>query len=372
MATIGGNKNPYGIVFMKLRPVLEILIKEWLLFLSAGGLILVSAYSGRVPKWSLQELQVLYFLFLLFVMVKGLENSGLLRRLALAMENGRAVAVKMLVLTFLLSMLVTNDVALIVIVPLTLLLNIRRRDVLVIMEALAANAGSALTPIGNPQNLFIYWYYRVPVLEFIQTIAPLVVGCFVLLMVAALSVRSGDLPALRVTVNVSRRRAYGYLAGLLIVILSLLHLLPVWSAGLVIVFVVVFDRRSLAVDYILLLTFVCLFGLADSLDAMLRGDIGTPASVFWYTALASQVISNVPATVLLARLTDQWQLLLWGASVGGFGSLVGSLANVIAYRLYLRTISLREMPGFTVRFIAIGYLAFVIGVGLFLLWHGTK
>lgn len=354
---------------MKFQFVMHTLIREWLLILSAGGLILISLYLGRVPRWSLQEGQVLYFLFLLFVVVRGLENSRLLSYLAQTMENGRAVAVKLVILTFFLSMLVTNDVTLIVIVPLTLLLNIRRLDVLVILEALAANAGSALTPFGNPQNLFIYWSYRVPVLQFMQTIAPLVIACLVLLILAASMLRSPGSTGRQVRQPVSIRAASVYLAGLFVVILSLLHLLPVWSGGVVLVYVMVFDRRSFAVDYALLLSFVFLFGIADSLDQLFVRDISTPLAVFWYSALGSQVMSNVPATVLLARLTEHWQPLLWGASVGGFGSLIGSLANVIAYRQYLRTIPVGEIPGFTLRFIMIGYLAFALGVGLFLLWH---
>lgn len=356
---------------MKFQRVVDILFKEWLFILSAAGLILFSAYIGRLPHWTLNELQVLYFLFLLFVMVKGLENSGLLRQLALAMERGRNVAAKLVILTFLLSMLVTNDVALIVIVPLTLLLNYQRMDLLVILEALAANVGSALTPFGNPQNLFIYLHYRVHILEFMWTISLLAISGFVLLVAAAFYLHSGALPARQRQAVMPGRRAYAYLAGFLIVILSLLHLLPVWLASLTLIVVVLFDRRSFVIDYALLLSFICLFGLAGELDIFLHRSINEAVSVFWYTVLGSQLISNVPATILLAHMTENWQALLWGASVGGFGSLIGSFANVIAYRQYVHTISVRAIPGFTLRFVTIGYLAFAIGGGLFLSWHMT-
>jgi Na+/H+ antiporter NhaD/arsenite permease-like protein len=104
---------------------------------------------------------VLFILFVLFVVVKGLQRSGLLLRLSQRIEGGQFIPLKLVIATFCLSMLVTNDVALTVIVPLTLFLNIDRKDVLVILEALAANAGSALTLFGNPQNLFIYWFYQI-------------------------------------------------------------------------------------------------------------------------------------------------------------------------------------------------------------------
>jgi len=158
---------------LKNQPVfLDFLLKEWLLLASVAGLLVSSVHLQRIPSFTGQDVQFLLTLTALFVTVKGLERSGLMTRLSRPLRNGRGVPLKLVVATFVLSMLVTNDVALLVIVPLTLALDTTRKDLLVILEALAANAGSALTPFGNPQNLFIYWSYGLHPGEFVAAIAP--------------------------------------------------------------------------------------------------------------------------------------------------------------------------------------------------------
>ncbi|WP_457673373.1 SLC13 family permease [Thiolapillus sp.] len=136
--------------------LIDFMLREWILTVSAVGYVLTSAYVGDLPALSSSEWQVLLILFALFVAIRGLQNSGFMDALSRRVERGRAIPLKLVAGTFFLSMLVTNDAALIVMVPLTLALDTERKGLLVILEALAANAGSALTPFGNPQNLFIY------------------------------------------------------------------------------------------------------------------------------------------------------------------------------------------------------------------------
>lgn len=339
--------------------------KEWLLLASACGLALTSIYAGRLPSFSLPELQVLLILFVLFVLVRGLVNSGLIMRIARRLEQGRLVPLKLTLATFFLSMIVTNDVVLTVIVPLTLLLETERKDLLVILEALAANAGSALTPVGNPQNLYIYWYYNVAPGDFVAAIAAFS-GIYLLLLAAASLLvnnsRKSPVPAAETDVSSS---AYVYLSLLAVIVLAVLHVLPVYSVLLAVAYAVIFDRNSLRVDYALLLSFLCFFGLADNIRLLAAPQLRHAGDVFLASALTSQLISNVPATLLYAKFTTQWQALLWGASVGGFGSLVGSLANLIAYRFYVIDRRSGGAGAFTLRFFGLGYLAFFIGVVLY-------
>ena len=269
---------------------------------------------------------------------------------------------KLIALTFFLSMLVTNDVALIVIVPMSLALDIERRDILVIIEALAANAGSAFTPFGNPQNLFIYWFYDLHPLAFITSIAPFSSLFLILLLAASMFIKTrGRIRPPRETPEIGAS-AYIYGVLLIIILLDILHILPLAAGFGVIIYALLYDRRALRIDYPLLLTFLFFFGLAGNLKEMLATEIGSSEHVFLLSALSSQIMSNVPATLLFAKFTSNWEALLWGANAGGFGSLFGSLANLIAYKIYVSHKSTDAPALFTMKFLFIGYLAFFMSM----------
>jgi len=345
--------------------LIDFILKEWLLLASGAGLLLTSLHAGHPPAYSALEIQVLFILFALLVTVKGLQRSGIIARIAHGMERGKVIPLKLVAATFFLSMLVTNDVALIVIVPLTLAIDIDRRDILVILEALAANAGSAFTPFGNPQNLFIYWFYDLHPAAFITSIAPFSSLFLVLLLAASLALKTragiqetAAAPAVHVSV-------YPYAAGLAIVLLSALHGLPAAAGSVVILYALLRDRATLRIDYPLLLTFFFFFGLAGNLQGMLSSGIRESGHVFLLSALASQIMSNVPATLLFTRFTTDWEALLWGANAGGFGSLFGSLANLIAYKIYITDKSTDNPASFTMKFLLFGYLAFFLAMGLY-------
>ncbi len=214
----------------------DFLLKEWLLAASAVGLIVTSIYLNRLPTYSIAEFQILFLLAVLFIAVKGLEQSGLILQLSQKLQKGKFIPLKLIVVTFFLSMLVTNDVALIVIVPLTLTLDTNRKDILVILEALAANAGSALTPFGNPQNLFIYWFYNINASAFITAIAPFSLVFLVLLVLASLLIRTSNNKVLPVETAKIKYSVFIYGALLLTVILAVLHILPVQAEFIVIIY----------------------------------------------------------------------------------------------------------------------------------------
>lgn len=353
------------------RIVLDFLVKEWMLFISAFGVVITSFFLHRAPKFSNDEYQVIFLLFVFFVAVKGIEQSGLLFRFSQSIEGGRFIAFKLTLATFLISMFVTNDVALIIIVPLTMMLNVGRKGTLVILEALAANAGSALTPFGNPQNLFIYWHYGVGPEKFIYTIVPFSGFFLIILVVGALFLSedsSSRFPTIeRIKVKFS---AWVYGAFLILLILVVLHVFPIYVGFIVLAYALVFDRDSLGVDYLLLLTFISFFGLANNLKSLIPFNIGNSGQTFLFSALASQVISNVPATLLFSKYSSQWEALLWGSNVGGFGSLVASMANLIAYKIYLnKTVEKDRIFSFTIKFMGFGYLAFLLGIGLYFLLY---
>ena len=337
---------------------------EWLLVLSAAGLALTSLITWRLPSYSLSDFEILYILFVLFVITTGLQQHDVLARIARKVEQGNLISVKLVLATFFFAMVVTNDVALMALVPLTILLNIPHKAWLVIAEALAANAGSALSPFGNPQNLFIYWHYDIPFADFITTIIPFSLVFLILLVIGALAIRARGNPLATSKQNALSRSAWFYIFALFIFALAVLRVLPLAIGGAVILYAIILDRNSLRVDYALLLTFACFFGFTDNLQVLLESYLAHPHHVFLLAAFLSQIISNVPAALLLADFTDHWQALLWGVSVGGFGSLVGSLANLIAYRIYVRSYR-DDARSFTIRFHVVSYAAFFIGIFLY-------
>ncbi|NOY53916.1 MAG: hypothetical protein GXP58_09910 [Deltaproteobacteria bacterium] len=342
----------------------DFILKEWLLLASGTGFLLTSIYTGHPPVPSPREMQVLFILFVLFIAVKGLQQSGIISRFARSIEKGRGVPLKLIVTTFFLSMVVTNDIALLVIVPLTLALNIDRRGLLVILEALAANAGSALTPFGNPQNLYIYWFYNLSPAEFITSIAPfslMILFPVILSLTIHLQATPESTEAMH---NTARSSVHGIL--LIIVLLSVLHILPIRASGIVVVYALLFDREALHVDYFLLFSFFFFFGLAENLKILMASEIKHAGHVFLFSALASQIMSNVPSTLLFAKFTSNWKALLWGTNVGGFGSIFGSLANMIAYKLYITDENTNDTASFTALFLIMGYIAFFAAAGLYI------
>ncbi len=159
------------------------------------------------------------------------------------------------------------------------------------------------------------------------------------------------------------RTAYIYVLLLFIVLLVVLHILSIISALIVIICALIFDRKTLRIDYALLFTFF--FGLAENLKLLFESQIQAFEYVFVFSALSSQLMSNVPATLLFANFTQNWEALLWGTNAGGFGSLFGPFANLIAYKLYIDHKTTNNPMAFTTKFLLIGYMAFFISIGLY-------
>ncbi|MDN7562575.1 MULTISPECIES: SLC13 family permease [Burkholderia cepacia complex] len=287
----------------------------------------------------------------LLMLTKALELSGCLmwlaHRIVHHVHSERGLAMLLVGFAAVLSMWLTNDVALFVVVPLMVSLRaltplpFRR---LVIVVALAVNAGSVATPLGNPQNLFLWQLSGVSFGRFVVTLGPLALTLMALLFVlTALMFRakpldlSGDAAALPV------QRMHALIAAVLFAAFVLLadahHPLP----GLVGVAIVLFAVKRdavLKIDWLLLLIFVLMFVVLRSAaalpvvhDAIAHAQLDSPLRVYAAGAVLSQVISNVPAAILLSEFTHDWRVLAFGVSVGGFGFAIGSLANLIAVRL---------------------------------------
>ena len=304
-------------------------------------------YAGYID-WN-----TLALLFSLMAVMKGYQRSGLFDYLgSLLLGHVRSTRGLLLVLVFLpfvFSMVITNDVSLITFVPFTvLLLSItgqqKRLIPVIVLQTVAANLGSMLTPIGNPQNLFLCSYYGLSIGAFLRVVLPLTIVSLLALSAAALWTKGETIEITFPShATIARPRLFALLCGLFVLcLLSVVHVLHYGILTVIVVLCLALFARGLfaRVDYLLLLTFVCFFifagnmGRIDAVRAALEHLLN--ANAYWTSVLASQVISNVPAAVLLSGFTDQWQALLAGVNVGGLGTPIASLASLISLKLYLR------------------------------------
>ena len=299
------------------------------------------------------DLRVLCLLLCLMAVVVGLRECGIFRWLTWQLlshsHSGRILSLTLVLLPFFCSMLVTNDVALLIFVPFTIALlssmDCRKAVVpMLVLQTIAANLGSMATPVGNPQNLFIYAAYELSAAEFFSVTLPLTAVSLLGLTLAALPVLPKKLPAVELQAEHLRSprklAVYGLLFGLCL--LTVFRVLP-YGLMTAVVLAVMFllDRRLLReADYGLLATFVCFFivsgnlGRLEEVSLFLQRFLGRSELL---TAVgASQVISNVPAAVLLSGFTEHWQTLLEGVSIGGLGTPIASLASLITLKQYLR------------------------------------
>ncbi|MGS0740252.1 SLC13 family permease [Glaciimonas sp. GG7] len=287
----------------------------------------------------------------LLALTKGVELSGYLSRLGghliALMPTERALAVFLVLSTALLAMLLTNDVGLFVMVPLTLGLRTTIKlpvSRLIIFEALAANAGSALTPIGNPQNLFLWQLSHVSFQDYVVAMLPMVCIFMILLILMTMIVFSGTKLAVQedvATTPVNQKLLFLSLAMYVpFLILTDLHYAQAALLAVLVIFLCVQKNVVARIDWALLLVFVLMFidlRLVAQLPLVHAGiasmDLGQPQRLYFAGILASQLISNVPAAILLAEYSRDWRLIAFGVNVGGFGFLLGSLANIIALRM---------------------------------------
>jgi Na+/H+ antiporter NhaD/arsenite permease-like protein len=285
----------------------------------------------------------------LLVLTKGIELSGWLphvaRRLVALMSNERRLALLLVMSTAALATVLTNDVALFVVVPLTLTLRETGLPLtrLIVFEALAANAGSVLTPVGNPQNLFLWQLSHTGFAEFTWTMLPLtllLLAPLLLLTLLSFSGRALHFPPQQAAAKTDRLQLGLSLALYLpFLVLTDMHR-PL--AALLVLAPLLLARRNvlLRIDWGLLLVFVLMFidlRLVGALPPVKNLIAAIDLDVAWHlyaTAIvASQGISNVPAAILLAQYSHDWKVIAYGVNVGGFGFMLGSLANIIALRM---------------------------------------
>lgn len=346
------------------------------------------------------DFRVLGILLSLMTVMAGLQRNGLFDMIGSSLlkrtKNTMQLSLVLVFLCFFFSMFITNDVSLITFVPFAMLtLRKCNQDKLlipvIIVQTLAANLGSMLTPIGNPQNLYLYNLAEMKMSTFIGIIGPytLTSGILLLLSVAVvcrkkekieftLEENNGDHEIEKERLHLRRKTHQKNAVYLILFLMSLLvvvRVLPYYVAFIV-VFVTVFimDRQVLkTVDYSLILTFIVFFIFTGNI-----GEIETIRNVLQEFVsgrevgvgiAASQVISNVPAALLLSGFTKDYAKLLVGVNIGGLGTLIASMASLISYKIYAHHYN--EQKGKYFRWFTIanvGYLAVLLAVYGLIRW----
>lgn len=329
------------------------------------------------------DFNTLCILFALMATVSGLEKCGIFNKLGnflcSLVKSVRSLSLVLIFLCFFSSMFITNDVALLTFVPFSMMLLSNRLSInklifVIVLQTIAANLGSMLTPIGNPQNLFIFNKTGMSILEFMKILFPYTIFSGFLLLVCGLFVGS-DKKNLQENENTEKRertkkRFVSFYGSLFILcILSVGKLIPKPILAIfVFIVILIFDRKILKkVDWFLLLTFVAFFifsgNLAsiESIRSILENSV--KGNELFVSLLASQVISNVPATLMLYNFCDDIKSLLIGVDFGGLGTLVASLASLISFNLFTE----RKENGF--RFLAFFTIFNIFFLGtLLLVW----
>ena len=327
---------------------IEFVKKECVLVIAVTLAILSSFIS--IPKFSYIDFKVLILLFNLMVVVAAFKELKVLDSIAIGLlkkcNTYTSISLALVFITFISSMIVTNDVALITFVPLSIVIA-RKANInvlkIVVFQTLAANLGSSFTPMGNPQNLFIYSFYNLSPIDFFKITLPIVILAVLFLVLLVFKDKKMNLSLDLEDVKIDNKRDVYLFGGLfLIILLSVFHVIDYKVTFLItIVMVLILNKKLFSqVDYSLLITFIGFFIFVGNISTMdvvknfMEGILNSPKSTFLASVLSSQVISNVPATMLLSGFTDHFKELLLGVNIGGMGTLIASLASVISYKIY--------------------------------------
>ena len=296
------------------------------------------------------DVKTLACLFCVLAVVCALKNIQffyiLAERIVRLFRNARMSVLALVYITFIGSMLIANDMALLTFLPLGyfVLSSTGKEKYMAftfIMQNIAANLGGMLTPFGNPQNLYLYTRFAIPTFEFMRIMAlPFGVAIALITLCCLIFVKAEPLEIKNEHVQLPVKRTVLYMALFALSIAIVFRGIPYWIGLLVIPLVLFFaDQDALnAVDYPLLLTFVFFFIFSGNMARiapvrMLFSSL-MERSTLLFSVLSCQVISNVPSAILLSQFTGNYADLLVGVNIGGVGTLISSLASLITFSQY--------------------------------------
>jgi Na+/H+ antiporter NhaD/arsenite permease-like protein len=360
-------------------------------YVKANAVVIIAALAAMVTSFIIPpdreyigyfDFKTLTCLFCVLAVVCALRNIRFFYTMAKAIirkfKNTKLCILALVYITFIGSMLIANDMALLTFLPLGyFVLHTTGKEKYMaftyIMQNIAANLGGMLTPFGNPQNLYLYTKFNIPDGEFMRIMfPPFIVAVSLITVLCLVFVKAEHLEIQEKAAALPLPRVIVYLILFAISILIVFRTVP-FIVGLIIIPIALLflDREALkSVDYGLLLTFVFFFIFSGN---MARIDVVRDffsslleRNTLIFSALSCQVISNVPSAILLSQFTDNYRELLLGVNIGGVGTLIASLASLITFKAYTK-----DQPGHTLRYIAkftaFNFLFFAVLVGVCLL-----
>lgn len=343
-------------IFDKLKKLDIVMTVAWILAIVSA--LLVRPDGKYIDYIDFRSLGILWGLM---IIIQGFKKNNLFDMLANKLISKFSKAWQLMAILvficFFLSMFITNDVALITFVPIAIMI-LRRANLenvmipIIVLQTIAANLGSMLTPIGNPQNLYMYGLTGLSLIDFCKIMLPYSLVSFLLLFIAIFIVNKSqaNLDKLEKDVDKSTEKKIAvdklevtiFTILFIIALLTVGRLIPYYIfTGIVLVVVFIMDRRLIAkADYILLLTFIGFFIFTGNMGriSLIKDFLENVMTNREYliSLITSQFISNVPATLMLSGFTTNYKNLIIGVNLGGLGTLIASMASLISYKAYTK------------------------------------
>lgn len=327
------------------------MLKCEIVFSISMVLAIISSFYKN-PKIEYIDFKVILCLFNLMIVIAAFNEFKIMEaaahRLISLFKSTTSISLTLILITFASSMLVTNDVALITFVPLTIIVSKKANfDPIytIIFQTLGANIGSSLTPMGNPQNLFLFTFYNLTAGEFFAVMIPFVLLGLLLLCLLNKKVFYKKIDITLEAIEILQKfQTIIFSLIFLITILSIFNIVSYKLSFIVTsAFVIIFNKKLIMkVDYFLLMTFIFFFifigniSNIDSIKTLVNNILSNSTSTYFSSIALSQIISNVPSAILLSSFTHHWKELLLGVNIGGMGTLIASLASLISYKIYIK------------------------------------
>ncbi|GEM_PF-4664742 len=323
----------------------------------------MALYLNRVPAVTVEEIVVISILFTVAISIKALERSVFVLSLREFFLKLNRVTFSLLVV-FVISLFLSNDIALMLLTPLILRSRSANRETLAVFTAFSANA-AAIFPFSNPQNLYIFWKYDLHWIEFIKISSSVSIFFLsvILLFAFALFKDSGPVAhgvGFRFGEKLFTKKELPYVFFFFLAVAVSMKILPPYLLIMAFIYSLFFGFEMLKkVDYTVFALFLLFFAFSDLASEMVMGLL-SGEDIFFSAAFLSQIISNVPAAVLLSDLTGEYEKLIWGVTVGGYGVLWASMANLIVYKeAILKGCSKRIL---LFKFFLYGFVFFLLGL----------